>query len=36
MKAYWGSKGTAPGILWPGHYMEVSGHLRAPVALSSG
>jgi hypothetical protein len=36
MKAYWGSGGIAPFILWPRHYMEVSGQLHAPVALPPG
>jgi hypothetical protein len=26
----------APRILWPRHYVEVSGHLQAPAALSRG
>jgi hypothetical protein len=28
-----GSGGIAPRILWPQHYMEVSGQLHAPSAL---
>jgi hypothetical protein len=36
MKAYWGSEGTAPLILWPRNYMEVSGQLHAPAALPPG
>jgi hypothetical protein len=34
MMAYWGSEGIAPRILRPRHYMEVSGQLHAPAALS--
>jgi hypothetical protein len=30
MKAYWESGGTAPLILWPRHWMEVSGQLQSP------
>jgi len=33
MKAYWGSGGIAPLILWPQHYEEVSGQLHAPADL---
>jgi hypothetical protein len=33
MKAYWGSEGIAPRIIWPRHYMEVSGQLYVPTAL---
>jgi hypothetical protein len=33
MKAYWVSEGTAPHILLPRHYMEVSGQLHTPAAL---
>jgi hypothetical protein len=36
MKAYWGSECIAPLILWPRHYMEVSGQLHAPAALPQG
>jgi hypothetical protein len=36
MKAYWGSGGIAPLILWPRHYTEVSGQLHAPAALPQG
>jgi hypothetical protein len=36
MKTYWGSGGIAPLILWPRHYMEVSGQLQAPAALPTG
>jgi hypothetical protein len=36
MKAYWRSGGIAPIILWPRHYMEVSGQLHAPAALPPG
>jgi hypothetical protein len=36
MKAYWGSGGIAPFILWPRHQMEVSGQLHAPAALAQG
>jgi hypothetical protein len=32
----WGSGGIAPRILWPQHYMEVSGQLHAPAALPPG
>jgi len=32
MEAYWGSGGKAPLILWPQHYMEVSGQVHAPAA----
>jgi hypothetical protein len=32
MKAYWGSGGTVPRILWPRHEMEVSGELHALAA----
>jgi hypothetical protein len=31
-----GSGGIASLILWPRHYMEVSGQLHAPAALSPG
>jgi hypothetical protein len=34
MKAYWESGSIAPLILWPQHYMEVSGLFHAPVALT--
>jgi hypothetical protein len=30
MKAYWGSGGIAPLILWPRHQIDVSGQLHAP------
>jgi hypothetical protein len=33
MKAYMGSGVIAPRILWPRHYMEVSGQLHALAAL---
>jgi hypothetical protein len=33
MKVYLESECIAPLILWPWHYMEVSGQLHAPVAL---
>jgi hypothetical protein len=36
MKAYWGSGGMAPLILWPRHEMEVSGQLHALAALPPG
>jgi hypothetical protein len=36
MKSYWGSGVIAPLILWPRHYMEVSGQLHAPAALPQG
>jgi hypothetical protein len=36
MKAYWGSGIIAPCILWPRHYMELSGQLHAPAALTQG
>jgi hypothetical protein len=36
MKACWGNGGTAPLILWPRHYMEVSGQLHAPATLPPG
>jgi hypothetical protein len=36
MKAYWESGGTAPRILSPRHYMEMSGQLHAPAALPQG
>jgi len=36
MKAYWGSKGIAPRILWPRQLMEVSGQLHLPAALPAG
>jgi hypothetical protein len=36
MKAYWESGGIAPLILWPRHYMEASGQLHAPAALTPG
>jgi hypothetical protein len=36
MKAYWGSRGTAPRILWPRHQMEVSGRLHTPAILLPG
>jgi hypothetical protein len=36
MKAYWGSGGISPGILWPRDWMEVSGQLHAPTALPPG
>jgi hypothetical protein len=36
MKAYWGSGGIAPRIIWPRHQMEVSGQLHAPAALPPG
>jgi hypothetical protein len=36
MKAYWGSGGIAPLILWPRHYMEVSGQFYAPATLPQG
>jgi len=36
MKTYWGSGCIALRILLPWHYMEVSGQLHAPAALSPG
>jgi hypothetical protein len=36
MEAYWGSGGIAPLILWPRHWMEVSGQLHAPADLLPG
>jgi hypothetical protein len=36
MKAYWGSGGIAPLIIWPRHYMEVNDELHAPAALPPG
>jgi hypothetical protein len=36
MKSYWGSGGIAPLILWPRHYMEMSGHFHEPAALPPG
>jgi hypothetical protein len=36
MTAYWGSEGIAPRMLWPRHWMEVSGQLHALAALSPG
>jgi hypothetical protein len=36
MKAYWESGGIASRILWPRHWMEVSGQLHVPVALPPG
>jgi hypothetical protein len=36
MESYWGSGGIAPLILWPRHYMEVSGQLHAPAAYPHG
>jgi hypothetical protein len=33
MEAYWGSGGIAQLILYPRHFMEVSGQLHAPAAL---
>jgi hypothetical protein len=33
MKAYWGSGGIAPLILWPQHWIEASGQLHTPAAL---
>jgi hypothetical protein len=33
MKEYWRSGGITPLILWPRHYMEMSGQLHAPAAL---
>jgi hypothetical protein len=33
MKAYWGSEGMTPRIIWPRHYMEVSGQIHATAAL---
>jgi hypothetical protein len=36
MKAYGESEGIAPLILWPRHYMEVSGQLHDPAAFSPG
>jgi len=32
----WGSGCIDPRILWPRHWMEVSGQLHAPGALSPG
>jgi len=34
MKAYWESGGIVPCILWPWHYMDVSGQLHAQATLS--
>jgi hypothetical protein len=36
MKAYWGSGGIAPLILWPRHQVGVSGQLHTPAALLPG
>jgi hypothetical protein len=36
MEAYVGRGCIAPRILWPRHYMEVSGQLHAPAALPPG
>jgi len=36
MKAYWWSGCIAPLILWPRHWMEVSGQLHVPAALPPG
>jgi hypothetical protein len=36
MEANWGSEGIAPRILWPRHYMEVSGQIHALAALPPG
>jgi hypothetical protein len=36
MKAYWGSVGVNPLILWPRNLIEVSGQLHAPAALPQG
>jgi hypothetical protein len=36
MKPYWGSVGIALRILWPRHYVELSGQLHAPAALPPG
>jgi hypothetical protein len=36
MKAYWRGGGVAPLILWPRHYVEVSGQLHALAALPLG
>jgi hypothetical protein len=36
MKAYWGTGGIAPLILWPRHYIEVSSQLHALAALPPG
>jgi hypothetical protein len=36
MKAYWGSGGKAPLILWLRHWMEVSGQFHASAALPQG
>jgi hypothetical protein len=33
IKTYWRSGGIAPRIVWPRHYMEVSGQLDAPATL---
>jgi hypothetical protein len=36
MKAYWGSRITAPRILSPQHYMEVSGQIQALAVYAQG
>jgi hypothetical protein len=36
MNVYWESGGIAPRILWPRHYMDVSGQLHAPADLLQG
>jgi hypothetical protein len=36
IKAYSGNGGIAPRILWPRHYMEVSGQLLTPASLPPG
>jgi hypothetical protein len=36
MKTHLESGGIAPRILWPRHYMEVSGQLHAPATLPQG
>jgi hypothetical protein len=36
MKAYLVYGGISPRILWPRHYMEFSGQIHAPAALTPG
>jgi hypothetical protein len=36
METYCGIVDITPRILWPRHYMEVSGQLHAPAALLPG
>jgi hypothetical protein len=36
MKAYWGVEVYLQVVLWPRHYIEVSGQLHVPAALPQG